>query len=176
MKNIEFKAELRDRRIARAALRSLGASEILTMRQTDTYFKVLSGRLKRRECAGEPVEWIRYERAEKASPRPSEFSIYTEREALERFGAAPLPVWLTVEKVRELHMLANVRIHLDTVEDLGDFIEFEAMVSNDHPEERCHERVRALIDAVRPALGEAISVGYADLLAAREEEPAQDRS
>ncbi|MEM1329574.1 MAG: class IV adenylate cyclase [Planctomycetota bacterium] len=167
MRNIEFKAELRDRAMARAALRKLGASPILEMRQTDTYYNVPSGRLKKRECPGEPTEWVQYDRPHDASPKASDFSIYTEREAKERFGEAPLPVWLVVSKVRELYMLANCRIHLDIVEDLGEFLEVEALVSKDHPEDRCREAVREILDALRPALGEMIGVGYADLLAAR---------
>jgi adenylate cyclase class IV len=40
MENVEFKAELRDIALARTICRAIGASFILTMDQTDTYFRV----------------------------------------------------------------------------------------------------------------------------------------
>ncbi|VAX40118.1 hypothetical protein MNBD_PLANCTO03-1518, partial [hydrothermal vent metagenome] len=52
MHNVEYKAELRDMAMAKATCRAVGASHIITLEQTDTYFRVPSGRLKRRECPG----------------------------------------------------------------------------------------------------------------------------
>jgi adenylate cyclase class IV len=164
MHNVEYKAELRDMEVARAACRGVGASFIATLLQTDTYFRVPSGRLKRRECEGEPPEWIFYDRRDEARPRLSCFTIYTDQQALERFGAAPLPAIVVVRKRRELHLLDNVRIHLDTVEGLGQFIEFEALVSPGFPVAKCHASVDRLRAAFGPALGEPLSCGYADLL------------
>jgi len=164
MHNVELKAELRDPVLARGILRSLGAVFVLTLQQTDTYFRVATGRLKRRETEGEPVEYIRYERTDRAAPKLSHFSILTEEEALERFGTLPLPVRLLVRKKRELWMHANVRVHLDTVEKLGTFIELEALVSPSCHVVRCHEAINALRTHLRPALGELIDCGYADLL------------
>ena len=56
MHNVEFKCELRDLPLARSILKAKGASFIGELRQTDTYYKISSGRLKKRECEGEPVE------------------------------------------------------------------------------------------------------------------------
>ncbi len=166
MRNIEFKAELRDLALARSIARALGAAYVTTMEQTDTYFRVARGRLKRRECPGEPVEYIFYERAAVAGPRPSDYQVLTEDRARERFGTRPLPVWLTVRKVRELYMIANVRIHLDTVEGLGTFLEFEAVVSDAHGPDGCTRAVQDLRDRFGPALGEAVASSYSDLLEA----------
>lgn len=164
MHNVEFKAELRDLPLARGLLRRLGATFIMALSQTDTYFRIPDGRLKKRECAGEPTEWIFYDRANRLQPKLSHFVIYSENEARVRFGATPLPVWCVVRKVRELFMLGNVRIHLDQVEGLGAFAEFEALVSRSTNVAKCHERVQHLRGMLGPALGEAISCGYADLL------------
>jgi adenylate cyclase class 2 len=164
MHNVEFKAELRDLPLARSIVRSLGARFIVKMNQTDTYYRTPTGRLKRRECEGEPTEYIHYERADRVLPKLSHFTIYSEERFREVFGIEPLPVWLTVRKVRELFMLGNVRIHLDQVETLGDFVEFEALVSPDHTVPTCHRAIAELREKLGPVLGEPISAGYSDLL------------
>lgn len=173
MHNIEFKCELRDIGVARATCRSLKATHILSFDQTDTYFRVPTGRLKKRETSGEPTEWIFYERANRAAAKLSHFMIYSEAQAKERFGTEPLPVWVVVKKCRELWMLGNTRIHLDTVEGLGTFLELEALVSRDHNIARCHEALTSLREAFSPILGEAIGMGYSDMLAAEAADPAR---
>jgi adenylate cyclase class IV len=169
MNNVELKAELRDLAIARATCRAIGASFILAFEQTDTYFRIPHGRLKKRETDGEPPEYIFYERPNRAGPKLSQFTIYTEEAALERFGREPLPVWVTVRKRRELWMYGNVRIHLDNVEGLGKFLEFEALVSRDHNIAKCQESVAELRAKFQPVLGELIDCGYSDLLASEQE-------
>lgn len=164
MQNIELKAELRDIALARGICRGIRATHVLTFAQTDTYYKVPSGKLKKRESEGEPVEYIAYERPLKAAAKLSQFSILSEAQALERYGSEPLPVWLTVKKTRELYMHANVRIHLDIVETLGHFIEFEALVSRDHPADQCRYSVASLRQQFQPVMGELIDCGYADLM------------
>lgn len=165
MQNLEIKLECRDPGLARAICVSYGATFIGVLDQTDTYSRLPQGRLKKRECPGEPTEFIFYERADAARPRMSRFTIYSEREAETRFGRNPLPVWVVVKKRRELFIAGNVRIHLDSVEGLGDFVEFEALVSGDHSAAKCHAAIAALREALAPVLGEPISLGYSDLLA-----------
>ncbi len=165
MHNVEFKAELRDIALARSICRAKKAAFILELRQTDTYYRVASGRLKKRETGGEPVEYIAYERADVARPRLSHFTILSEQDAFERYGTLPLPVWIVVRKTRELWMIGPTRIHLDTVEGLGAFIEFESLVSGSNTTDEAHARVAELRAAFGPAMGELIDCGYADLLA-----------
>lgn len=166
MRNIEYKAELRDPTLARSICRSLKAVHEGVLRQTDTYFKVADGRLKRRDTVGEPTEYIFYSRTNRVDPKLSHYVVYTEAEARERFGASPLPVWVVVRKTRDLYVLDNVRIHLDDVDKLGKFLELEAIVSPQNDPAACREAVDFLRQALSPALGEAISVSYSDLLVA----------
>lgn len=173
MRNIEYKAELRDPDLARAIAKEIGASLVVRAQQTDTYYSVTTGRVKKREAVAidravatpEPVEYIVYDRANRVDLRPSDFSILTEPELRARFGQAPLPVWLTVTKIRELWMYRSVRIHLDKVDHLGWFFEIESLISK--PEFEPH--ARTLADQLRatfaPALGEAVAGSYSDLLA-----------
>jgi adenylate cyclase class IV len=164
MRNIEYKAELRGLALARGICATIGATRIGELRQTDTYYRVPDGRLKRRECSGEPVEYILYRRPDASGLKPSDFEILTEQEFHTRFGVRPLPVRVVVIKARELWIRSNVRIHLDRVEGLGEFFELEAMVSVGQPEDACRNAVAELRQIFAPALGEPISAGYADLL------------
>ena len=164
MQNIEFKCELRDLAAARAHCRLLNAAFVATVRQIDTYFRVPDGRLKRREAPGEPVEWIFYERPDRITPKMSHFLIYSEAQARARWGYVSLTEWVRVVKTRELWYLDNVRIHLDQVEELGTFIEFEALVTRRHHVGRCHEQIGELRRAFQPVLGEVIAQSYSDLL------------
>jgi adenylate cyclase class IV len=165
MHNVEFKAELRDLALAKTVCSALNATFIGTLEQTDTYYRIPSGRLKKRECVGEPMEFIFYDRANRTRPKLSHFTIYSEQQAAERFGLQPLPIWVVVRKTRDLYMLGSVRIHLDRVEGLGNFLEFEALVSTSQNIARCHEVIAELREAFGPVLGEPIACGYSDLLA-----------
>lgn len=173
MKNIEYKAELRDPDLARAIAREVGATLVARVQQTDTYYSVTTGRVKKREAVAidravatpEPVEFIVYSRADRVDLRASDFSILTEAELRARFGQTPLPVWLVVCKLRELWMWRSVRVHLDKVDHLGWFFEIESLVREG--EDGTHARL--LADQIRasfaPALGEPVAGSYSDLLA-----------
>ena len=176
MRNLEFKAELREPAIAREVCRALGATLIGTMRQVDTYYRMAAGRLKRREISvdvppgetpAEPeVEIIFYERPNEVGAKVSRFRIYSEERAAEVFGREPLPIWLVVKKVRTLYMLGNTRIHLDQVEGLGWFLEFEHLMSRDASNESAKAEIARLRQAFAMVLGEPIDCGYSDLIAA----------
>lgn len=164
MRNVEFKAELRDMGLARAIAQALGARLAEIVEQTDTYYKMPGARLKRRVTPSAPTEFIEYRRADGIRPRRSEYRRFTEAEALERYGHREMRVWAVVRKVREVFLIENVRIHLDEVEGLGRFIEFEAVVEDGSDAASCESAVESLRGAFGPAMGEAIGVGYSDLV------------
>ncbi len=165
MQNIEFKAELRDLEAARYQCDVLGAQYIGRLRQTDTYYKVVDGRLKRREAPGEPTEWIYYHRPDRVNPKMCNYSILTEDQAQRRWGTKRLRAWLTVAKRRELWMVEEVRIHLDDVDRLGRFIEFEAVVSREFDVQACHRAVEELRRIFAMTMGEPVAPSYSDLMA-----------
>lgn len=183
MRNIEYKAELRDPGLARSIAARIGAVHRETMQQTDTYYRVADARLKKRETVyveeanyGQRVvgseratEYIRYERLDQARARASEYEVFTPERFKELYGERGVPeAGVVVRKVRELWMWEGVRIHLDRVEGLGHYIEFEAPVTEERSVERCRELVGELIEAFRPVMGEGIGRGYADLIAGKE--------
>lgn len=165
MQNIEIKHELRDVELCRQVLPRLGANRVGVFRQRDTYFRVAEGRLKKRETDDDITEWILYHRQDRLTPRLSNFRIFPEPEGTVRFGEHPMPVWVVVEKARELWMLDGIRIHLDDVAGLGWFFEAEALVTPRQHAGECRRLVEALISKLGPVLGEPISGSYSDLLA-----------
>jgi adenylate cyclase class 2 len=164
MRNIECKIELRDPALARVVLRTSGALAVTTLTQVDTYFLVPTGRFKRRRTEGLEDEFIRYDRQDLAKPRLSEFTIYSPGAAEAHFGAGPLTQLVEVRKTREVYLMDAVRVHIDHVEELGWFLEFESLVSQANSLQNAHEQVVRLRDLLRPALGEIVSSGYSDML------------
>jgi adenylate cyclase class IV len=164
MQNIEFKAELRNLDAARRQCQLLDAALVAKLEQVDTYYKLADGRLKRRESPGEPIEWIFYHRPNRIGPKMSNYTILTDEQARRRWGTHSLKEWLVVTKTRELWMTGDVRIHLDQVEHLGTFIEFEAKVSRHFDVKSCHAVLAELRSNFGPLLGEPISMGYSDLI------------
>lgn len=169
MQNVEYKAELQDLPLARTIAASIGALHADTLEQTDTYYRVPDAKLKKRETVGHATEWVFYSRPDRTKAKLSTFTIYPEHMAMERFGSSPLPIWTIVKKKRELWTYKGVRVHLDSVEGLGHFLEFEALVCPERNLAKAHELIESLTAKFRPALGEPIACGYADLLAAEAE-------
>lgn len=185
MKNLEWKAELRDPNLARLLCKHIRAQPVATIRQTDTYYNVTRGRLKRRESAvvepgsesPEPTQYIFYERPDEVRPRYSNYTIMTPDEMATRYGSAPIPEWLTVHKTRELFLRGPVRIHIDDVKDLGWHFEFEIVMDEGIDNETAALRGEEIRATFAPALGEPVQVSYADLLATHkslESDPAND--
>lgn len=167
MQNVEFKAELRDIELARSVALTLGARHVGTMQQTDTYYRAADLRFKKREVPGLMTEYILYKRADRTRPKISQYDVFTEEQARARFGEAAMTPWVVIRKTRDLYLLDNVRVHLDRVEGLGDFLEFEAVVSPAHNVAACHASIARLRQAFLTTLGEAISCGYLELLTGR---------
>jgi predicted adenylyl cyclase CyaB len=72
-----------------------------------------------------------------------------------------------VRKERHLYRIDNVRIHLDRVEGLGDFLELEAIVDAGHREPDCHRSCELLLDRFGIPPEARLAVAYFDLLTAR---------
>ncbi len=77
MRNLEYKTRCDDQKGTIAKARDLGFDLWGDLRQTDTYFKVASGRLKLRETAGFQGELIFYQRDEDGANRASDYEVAT---------------------------------------------------------------------------------------------------
>lgn len=195
MQTVDFKTECLDGALATGLLERAGAAHIATVSQTDTYFRIPDANLLRRQsvavgserrleasdtlAAGSDVsgpgapchsaDWLFFTRPHRCSPRVCVAILYSERAALARFGAAPMPMWVIVQKERSAWALGDVRIHLDEVAGLGRFIEFEARVGPRKTVARCVKEIARARLALRAAMGEPLSCGYAELMAFEQE-------
>jgi predicted adenylyl cyclase CyaB len=169
MRNLEVKAKAASLGTVRSRLRTLsGASIHATLRQTDWYFRVPKGRLKLRVAgANREGELIAYLRPDKSAARTSEFQRLPSADAAgtRRLLERMLGAQGCVRKRREVWLYRNARIHLDTVDGLGRFIEIEVVVTEGMPQ------ARALMKELREALGirpgDLIAGSYANMSGAR---------
>lgn len=135
--------------------------------QVDTYYRVdPSGeqRIKVRASDRHGLQLIRYCRPEVAGVRPSEYSL----EALTgpedpRLTSLGDPA-LVVTKRREVMWIDNVRVHLDEVEHLGTFLELEAIVDEEHPDEACRRAIAVILRSLGVESAARITASYSDLL------------
>jgi adenylate cyclase class IV len=167
MRNLEIKVRASDLSETRRRALAAGGRAVHVLEQTDTYFRADRGLLKLREITGHPAELIAYERPGTAGSRVSDYLLYTTADAagLEAVLARSHAVLATVRKSRELILMERTRVHLDTVQGLGTFVELET-AGTDRPDAEVraeHERVMAAL-GLDPAAG--IATGYAALLGA----------
>ena len=126
--NIEIKARCSDQEALRAILKSKNANFRGVDNQIDTYFNVNSGRLKLREGNIENC-LIWYERENKKGPKQSNIVLYksTPHSFLKEILTKASGILAIVDKQREIYFISNVKFHLDSVKDLGTFVEIEAI-------------------------------------------------
>lgn len=167
-RNIELKARVDNLDAAREIAHRLGAERISRFDQWDTFFPTSEGRLKLRML---PDAWelIAYHRSNEASARPSDYEILRleEGEILRSLLSSTLGIEGEVRKTRELFLWKDVRIHLDEVDGIGTFVEFEALVNDLNTEEDAAGKIQLLTDlfVIDPASIESVS--YLELLAAQ---------
>ncbi|KYH39475.1 MAG: putative Adenylate cyclase [Candidatus Bathyarchaeota archaeon B26-1] len=163
---VEIKAEVEDLTQVRERLRELGARHLGTFRQIDTYFEVPEGRLKLRETLGEKLaELVYYEREDVPGPKKSKvYLVRLEKpRAFKEVLCKVLRMKVVVKKIREVYIYRGTRIHLDRVEGLGAFIEFEKKTLD---VEGDREFLKELMSELALDPSSLISLSYSDLLEA----------
>lgn len=165
-RNVEIKARVADPdRIRKVAAQLAdGPGELIV--QEDIYFQTANGRLKLRVFGDGSGELIHYLRPDRQGPKTSNYALapVADAAALARVLTAALPTRGTVRKRRTLFMAGRTRIHLDSVETLGHFLELEVVL---RPGEELAggeaeaERLLADLEITTPELE---ARGYMDLL------------
>ena len=168
-RNLELKALDPDPSATRAAALALGAGEQGTVVQHDTYFHAVTGRLKLREAPPEPAQLIGYARADRSDPAVSAYEVAPvfDPAALGAVLAHTLGVRAVVEKARRVLLWRGVRIHLDRVTGLGDFVEIEAAATSPGGPAAQEPKLAEVRRALRIADEHLVAVGYADLVLGR---------
>ncbi len=165
-RNLERKASYVDLAAAHHALVSQGARFETEEAQGDTYFHVPHGRLKLREINGQSATLIAYDRPDQPGSRLCFYHLVpvTDAAGLKAALAAALGVRGVVRKRRTIYLWHNVRIHLDEVEDLGTFVEFEAVLGPREDETTAEVRLEELGKALEIDASAYLAPSYADLL------------
>jgi adenylate cyclase len=167
MKNIEIKYHCSHIQEIKKHLASLpDVRPIKTMVQTDIYYHTQQGRLKLRIPSTGTAELIYYEREDRSEARESNFQLFPveDPDLLNILLHQALGVLVTVKKQRTLLMFRNVRIHLDQVDGLGDFLEFESVIDTNITKEHASENLQEIQEMLAPFTLVPLSGSYADLL------------
>ena len=169
MPNIEIKARYPELARARVIAVEAGAKFLWKDTQVDTYFVTKQGKLKLRESSLNGAELIPYAKSESEGIKRSDYA---------RIPIADVPLVkalfhqllgtkIAVTKLREVYLLGNIRVHLDEVERLGSFLEFEAVFESESDATQTQERekIRALMHRFHVSDEELLQGSYPDLLA-----------
>jgi adenylate cyclase class 2 len=138
-------------------------------RQIDTYFTCQQGRLKLRERGTQTAQLVAYARPDETTPRVSDYWLVpvVEPSLVKAALASALGVKVVVEKDREVFLYRNVRIHLDRVAGLGDFLELEAVLGEHDDELEATHLVAELARRFGVEPSDRIGGSYSDLLLLR---------
>uniref|UniRef100_A0A3Q2PHK4 Si:ch211-156b7.4 n=1 Tax=Fundulus heteroclitus TaxID=8078 RepID=A0A3Q2PHK4_FUNHE len=125
--NVEIKAKVSDPEELAKKAAQLSQSEGTIIRQHDTFFNCSGGRLKLRDFMNGSGQLIFYERPDTDGPKLSRYSISptSDPPSLKAVLSDALGVKGEVRKERRLFLIGQTRVHLDTVEGLGHFMELE---------------------------------------------------
>ena len=172
--NIEIKAHQRVSCNDLVGMMPPGCDFLTKMEQTDTYFKTQTGRLKLREiidCQSgtKTAMLIPYIRPDQSGPKVSSYCMEKIEHPTEfkQLMMSILGQHIVVHKIRIVWLyLDTVRIHLDTVTDLGLFFELEGVYDpNDLASEKlARERVDYLMHCFQIKPADLITTSYEQLV------------
>ncbi len=164
-KNLEFKVRYDSIDNLLPKLQELKAIHKEVIHQVDTYFNNPKGRLKLRETEASDDGWLIY--YERPNNKESRYSIYElcripEPTQLKELLSVSLGIKTIVKKDRSFWLYNNTRIHLDTVEGLGEFVELETVFQGQSDLEATqeHQHVKTMLEL---NLADPIAVSYSEL-------------
>ncbi|MGH7596854.1 MAG: class IV adenylate cyclase [bacterium] len=182
MTNLEFKARSRNPATIHHVLAEHNIPLAATLRQTDTYFQAKNGRLKLREIEGEKTQLIFYKRPDAAEVKRSDYLIasISSAAALREVLGAAYGIRTVIKKIRELYLLprqlsgsagakadARSRLHLDTVDGLGKFLEIEVILQEGESPQQAEQEARQWLQEFGIVPEDLLAGSYADLLESR---------
>jgi len=135
-------------------------------KQTDTYFNCKNGRLKLREGNVEN-HLIHYNRENKSDAKESMVTLYRPNpdSSLKDVLIKGLGVLAIVKKEREIYFINNVKFHIDRVDQLGSFVEIEAIdKAGDLGRERLKTQCKNFMLLFNIQEEELIDCSYSDMI------------
>lgn len=130
-KNLEIKLKLENASHINSVRNSLKQYSRSVEKQIDVYYKIKKGRLKLRIINDKEGSLILYNRAENKGKRISHYIISKTKDfrELDFILSRQFEILVKVIKKREIFVSKNVRIHLDKISGLGNFLEIEIIYS-----------------------------------------------
>lgn len=174
--NVEIKARVNDLSRLEQKVKAIATTDAEYLNQDDTFFNCANGRLKLRDFGNGQGDLIFYQRADQAGPKSSFYKISRTddpaglRETLKMAHG----VLGQVRKHRTLYLIDRTRIHLDTVEGLGEFIEFEVVLEDNEPHDAGVQIANRLLAELEIKTESLIEGAYLDLLTQKTNKPQQD--
>ena len=166
IKNFEFKAKIDEIEKYENKLLTLNPKFQGLDHQIDTYFNVEHGRLKLREGNIEN-SLINYDRENVSGSKESQIILYQHEPnvALKNILIRQLGVKIVVDKKRKIYFINNVKFHFDVVENLGTFMEVEAIDSKEEfTTEELKEQCDKYFDFFELTQNNIINKSYSDLI------------
>jgi predicted adenylyl cyclase CyaB len=164
--NIEIKAKIIDLGEIKKSIEQLCSPDPSVLNQRDIYYDAKNGRLKLRIFSVNEGELIYYERENIAGPKRSDYSIYktTDPVKLNETLSSSLQVIGVVEKRRTVYVTGQTRIHLDEVNNLGNFIELEVVLKADQNSKDGISIAKKIIEILGISKKDLIKGSYIDLI------------
>ena len=164
--NLELKIKTQTNDLLVEKIISNGGKFIELLPQKDTYYKFDKELLKLRKVK-EEFQLVKYNRNEKEGERWSDYSLlFIKGEDVEGYLKDLFEIETIVEKERNLYIYKNTRIHLDAVNNLGQFLELETVVKEITKEEAKIEFYE-VVEFLGLDLEKQIRKSYRDLMLAR---------
>jgi predicted adenylyl cyclase CyaB len=164
--NIEIKAYYEWTPGTYDILKDIGATFQKVEMQTDHYYGVNGGRLKIRERSPGDPQLIQYFRDDEKGPKLSKYALVTLRnmKVVKKKMEEEHGISGVVKKHREIWLWQDVRIHFDQVDNLGNFIEFEAVIQEEAEQEANEKKVKELMKVFGIKEKDLVKGSYVDLL------------
>jgi len=168
-RNIEIKARIENADVWAAKIAALAGAGPIDIAQDDTFFRCDKARLKLRAFSEGTGELIYYRRADEYGPKESFYlrSPTLSPDSLRECLTLAYGQVGRVRKHRRLFLVGRTRVHLDEVENLGDFLELEVVLADDEPAEAGAREARGLMESLDIKSHQLIDEAYVDLLARR---------
>jgi len=177
-RNIEVKARVEDLPALLKQVRKVADSGPFEIQQDDTFFHCPNGRLKLRELSPTRGELIFYQRPDTAGPKESRYIITPTDDpaSLRETLSQALGVVGRVRKNRRLFLSGNTRIHLDEVENLGNFVEIEVVWGKDEPSGSGQATALKIMQRLGIREEDLVYGAYVDMVSAAADATAPPRS
>jgi len=165
-RNVEIKAIASNFSNQKKIAEYLSDKKPKTLKQEDYYFHIDKGRLKLRVLSINKGELIYYERSDTTDPKLSTYQIYKSDAPNKLIDVLDSSYGIRniVRKTRYLCIHNRTRIHLDTVDSLGEFIELEVALGRNDNIKKCEEEVKFLIKRLGIKNEDLVGSSYIDLL------------